>query len=127
MSQPGLQAIVLHILRNISQSKDNQTMTFGQLIEYNRRNNFLQKLCGEWGRETSSRTLCIFWESLIWGESKRSAASFRYISIALNLASNKSKLNKTLDYWSRHMISFNFSEKGVGLVSPPHFVYDFSK
>ena len=60
MSQPGLQAIVIHILRNISQSKDNQTMTFGQLIEYNRRNNFLQKLCGELGRETSSRPLCIF-------------------------------------------------------------------
>ena len=25
------------------------------------------------------------------------------------------------------MLDFNFSEKGLGLVSPPHFVYDFSK
>ena len=25
------------------------------------------------------------------------------------------------------MLSFNFSEKGLGLVSPPHFVYDFSR
>ena len=25
------------------------------------------------------------------------------------------------------MLHFNFSEKGLGLVSPPHFVYDFSK
>ena len=24
------------------------------------------------------------------------------------------------------MLNFNFSEKGLGLVSPPHFVYDFS-
>ena len=25
------------------------------------------------------------------------------------------------------MLNFNFSEKGLGLVSSPHFVYDFSK
>ena len=40
-----------------------------------------------------------------------------------NLACNK----KTFDYWSRDMLNFNFSEKGVGLVSPAHSVYDFSR
>ena len=25
------------------------------------------------------------------------------------------------------MFNFNFSEKGLGLVSPPHFVHDFSR
>ena len=25
------------------------------------------------------------------------------------------------------MVNFNFSEKGLGLVSQPHFVYDFSR
>ena len=45
-SQPGLQTVAIHILPNISQSKDKQTMKFGQLIEYNKRNIFLQKLCG---------------------------------------------------------------------------------
>ena len=53
-SQPGLQTIAIHILPNISQSKDNQTMKFLQLIEYNKINVFLQKLYGELGRETSS-------------------------------------------------------------------------
>ena len=72
-SQPGLQTIAIHILPNISQSKGNQTMKFGQLIEYNKRNIFLQKLCGKWSRETSSRPLFIFLKSLIWGESKWSA------------------------------------------------------
>ena len=43
------------------------------------------------------------------------------------LAIQKSKLYKTLDYWSRDILNFNFSEKGLGLVSPPHFVYDFSR
>ena len=47
MSQPGLQTIAIYILPNISQSKGNQTMKFGQLIEYNKGNIFLQKLCGK--------------------------------------------------------------------------------
>ena len=25
------------------------------------------------------------------------------------------------------MLNFNFPEKGLGLVSPPHFMYDFSR
>ena len=45
MSQPGLQAIAIHIWPDISQSEGNQTMKFGQLTEYNKRNIFLQKLC----------------------------------------------------------------------------------
>ena len=36
-TKPGLQTIAIHILPNISKSKGNQTMKFGQLIEYNKR------------------------------------------------------------------------------------------
>ena len=39
-SQSGQQTILIHILPNISRSKGNQTMKFGQLIEYNMRNFF---------------------------------------------------------------------------------------
>ena len=46
-SQPGLETESIHILPNISQSKGNQTMKFGQLVDYNKRNTFLQKLCGK--------------------------------------------------------------------------------
>ena len=59
-SQPVLQTIAIHILPNISQSKGNQTMKFGQLIEYNRKNIFLQKLCRKLAKETSSRPLSLF-------------------------------------------------------------------
>ena len=41
--QPGLQTITIHILPNISQSNG---QNFGQLIDHNMRNIFLQKLCG---------------------------------------------------------------------------------
>ena len=42
-SQSGHQTIAIHTLPNISRSEDNQTMKFGQLIEYNMRNIFLEK------------------------------------------------------------------------------------
>ena len=41
-SQPGLQTIAIYIFPNISQSKDNQAMIFGQLIEHNKSNIFHQ-------------------------------------------------------------------------------------
>ena len=44
-SQPPLQTIAIDVLLNISQNKGKQAMKFGQLIEYNKRNTFLQKLC----------------------------------------------------------------------------------
>ena len=46
--QPGQQAIVMHIFPNISQSKGNQTMKLGQLIEYNVTSIFVEiihKMC----------------------------------------------------------------------------------
>ena len=43
MSQPGKHTITIHILPNISKSKGNWTMKFGQLIKYNMRNSFLEK------------------------------------------------------------------------------------
>ena len=42
-SQPGYQTIVIHILTHISRSKSNQAIKFGQLVECNMRNIFLEK------------------------------------------------------------------------------------
>ena len=42
-SQSVLQTIVIHILANISQRKGNQTMKFGQLIEYTKGKIFFLK------------------------------------------------------------------------------------
>ena len=54
-SQPDLQTIAKHILPNISRSKSNQTMKFGQLIECNMRNIFLEKSYTKCSGETSPR------------------------------------------------------------------------
>ena len=52
---------------------------------------------------------------------------FQYISIDLNLEHDQNKLCKTLDYWSRDMFNFEFLETGLGIVTAPHSVYDFSR
>ena len=54
-SQPGQQTIAIHILPSSSRSKGNQTMKFGQLMEYNMRNIFFEKSYAKWGGETSPR------------------------------------------------------------------------
>ena len=55
MPQTGEQIIKLSILPNISRSKDNQTMKFSQLIEYNMENVFLKRLYTKCRGETSPR------------------------------------------------------------------------
>ena len=54
-SQPGSQTIVIHILTNISRSKGNQEMKFGQLIECNLRNISLENSYTKCGGEIISR------------------------------------------------------------------------
>ena len=51
-----MQIISIQILTNISRSKSNQTMNFGQLIEYSMRNVFLSKSYRKYGGETTPRT-----------------------------------------------------------------------
>ena len=53
-SQLGKQ-IAIHILPNISRNKGNQTMKFGQLIEYSIRNIFLENSYTKYGAETIPR------------------------------------------------------------------------
>ena len=78
--------------------------------QYNRRNIFLRKSCRKWGRKPKASGLQLY---------------FNIILIALNLAYNKNKQHKTLDYWSKYMLSFDFLENSLGKVATPHSVYDF--
>ena len=43
-SYPGQQTIAIHILPNISRSKGNRVIKFGQLIEYNQEKYFSSKI-----------------------------------------------------------------------------------
>ena len=54
-SQRGKQTIAIQILPYISRSKENQTVKFGRLIEYNMRKIFLEKSYPKCGGETSPK------------------------------------------------------------------------
>ena len=54
-SQFGKQTVAIHILPNISKSKQNQTIKFGQLIDYNMENTFVAKSCSSYDGETVPR------------------------------------------------------------------------
>ena len=83
--QTDSQAITINILPNISRGKDNQTMKFGQLIEYNMRTIFLQTSCRKWGKNTSSRPLFVYYKNFIWSKSKSSEPKCQYSLIVLDL------------------------------------------
>ena len=51
-----------------------------------------------------------------WGQVVCSLVS--NILVVVNFVNSKSKLYKTLDYWSRNMLNFDFSEMGLGMFSP---------
>ena len=113
----------MHMLRNISRSKGHQKMTFGPLIEYNKRNIF----CKNHGL---GRLVFFFFKKkkklfVRWKQVVCSLLSKYFDSP--QLAYNKNKLYKTLNYWSRDMLNLNFSEKGLGLISTLHFVYNVSR
>ena len=118
--------LTIHILSYISRSKGNQTMKVVQLIENNKRNIFLQKSYAKWGRETSPE-FSLFFEKTLY-QVKASSLSLILLSFDSRQLSNKNKLYKTLCYWSRNMINFEFLEKSLGMVcSYTFFVYDFSR
>ena len=64
-SEAEKQTITIHILSNISRNRGNQAMKFGQLIEDNVRNTFLQKSCRKLGKETGLIPLFDFRERSI--------------------------------------------------------------
>ena len=53
-SQTGQQVIAIQILSNISRSKNNETMKFGQFVEQNMSNFFLEKSFIKCGGEDRS-------------------------------------------------------------------------
>ena len=74
---------------NISQSKDNQTIKFGKLIEYNKKNIFLKNHAeNEAGGVIPDKKKPKLYEVKVSG-------LHQYLLIALNLACNKDKLSKT--------------------------------
>ena len=91
-SQPGKQTIAIHILPNISRLKDNQIMKFGHLIEWNMRNNFLEKSYTKYSGKTIPRQFS--------RKSKLSISLDQYSKVLYSLFSLHTNLRSIEVYWS---------------------------
>ena len=126
-SQPGQQTIVIHILPNISRNKGNQTIKFGQLIECNMRNIFLEKLYAKCVGETSPRR---FSENLKLSISLDQSSKVLYSFLLLygKLKAIKTYQNQVVyQLLSPHIKLFQNIKRGLALVSLPYFRHNFSR
>ena len=67
-SQPGKQIISIHILSNITRSKNIHGIKFGQLMQYNMWNIFIEKSFTEYGRKsvtTPSSNKLNLWSNIL--------------------------------------------------------------
>ena len=97
------------ILPNTSRSKGNQAMKFGQLIKFTVRNIFLQRHAKN-EAERLVPDLSLLLKKVLY-EVKASVYS-----------------TLILIYFGRPRLEHTVKRNlGLGLASPPHFVYDFSK
>ena len=115
-SQPRMQKIAMHILPNISRSNGNQTMKFGQLIEYNMRNIFLEKSHTTCGGDTIPRP---FSKKL-----KLSISLDQQSKVLQNLFLLLVMLKVTFGFTSNKALSENRKRSGISL---PDFLHDFRR
>ena len=122
--QSGMQT-TMNILPDISKRKDSQTMKFGQLIEYNVRNIFLQKSFRK--RNKKEIVLVLFFsENFMQSKSKQFAPQFQYFFGSFGLG-HTTKINcMKLQTDDPEICFISVFKKNLGLVSSPRFVHDFS-
>ena len=121
-SSTGKPKITKHILSNISRTEDNQSIKFGQLIEYNVPNIFSQKLCRKWRRESSCRPLFSFYKASYDVKASDQHLSFNVLWHNLIWTYSKNKQYKISNCRSRDMF-----KRSVTSFSNPFCVWFFNK
>ena len=126
-SYTGKQRITVHILPNISRSKGNKTVKYGQLMEYNMKNILLEKSCTKYGGETSLRSL--FKKSKLnipLDQQSETLHSLFWLYVQVEIYQNMIKLR----CWPLHLTlckAILKTKRGLELVSLPNFLHDLKK
>ena len=120
--------IAIHILTNISRNKDNQTMKTGQPLEYNLRNVFLEKSYTKCGGKTIPRPFSKKSILSIFLDQYSKSLYFLFLLFA-KLKTIESDWNKTANPLLLPHIKLKKKKKnrGLELVSLPHFLHDFQR
>ena len=125
----NIELIAILILPNISRSKDDPTIKFGQLIEYNIENTFIEKTNTKGDRAAIPRPIFKkskiehISESIIWSFTK-----FVFIVCQVEGYQNRLKLScRPLPFtWYKALLE-NKKRSETEKVSLPHFLHDFCR
>ena len=113
-SHTGTQTVTISILSDISRSKTNYAMKFGQLIEYNMRNIFLEKWCTKCDGETIPDRFL---------KNRNGTAAWSFIQFVFIVCPNRG-LPKHIE--AKLLITcFYLIQSFFKKVSLPHFLHDF--
>ena len=123
--QLGKQVMAIHILPNISKSKGNQTIKFGQLIEYNLRNIFLEKSYTKYGGKTIPRPFSEKSKSSI-SLDQQSKVLYSLLLLNVQVEGYRNTLKRSCRplAFTSYKTSLQ-TKRGLGLVSLPHFLHNF--
>ena len=123
--QLGKQVMAIHILPSISKSKGNQTIKFGQLIEYNLRNIFLEKSYTKYGGKTIPRPFSEKSKSSI-SLDQQSKILYSLLLLNVQVEGYRNTLKRSCRplAFTTYKTSLQ-NKRGLGLVSLPHFLHNF--
>ena len=110
-------------MANISKSKGNQTTKFGQLIEHNKRNIFLEKYFTKWAEVTSPRR---FTKKSKSTTSLNQQSKILY-SLFLLFGQVEDYQNILKVRCSALAFTLKKNKKGLKLVFLPHYLHDFQR
>ena len=112
---------------NISRSKGNQTMQFGQSVECNTKNFFLEKSCTKCGRGREVGPRPNYKKALghISGSTFWNVTKFAFTLVNSRFTKPKYIKAKVLTITFTLCKAFLKRKRGLELVSLPHFLHDF--
>ena len=106
-------------------TEGNQTIQFGQLIEYYVKNIFLKNHAENEPVRLVPDHYCFFQKNIIWG--KKSDSNLVSIYFDNLTIGHTIKLYEISHCFSRDILYYPFSGKTLRLVFPPHFMYHFPR
>ena len=106
-------------------TEGNQTIQFGQLIEYYVKNIFLKNHAENEPVRLVSDHFCFFQKNIIWG--KKSDSNLVSIYFDNLTIGHRIKLYEISHCFSRDILNYSFSGKTLRLVFQPSFMYHFPR
>ena len=119
--------MAIHILSNITRSKDNQTMKLGQVIEYGKELFFFRNITENQAARLVRDFFFFLKKAIYQVKASGLQPSFNIFRQSSTWHAKKTNFIKLWTINLKIMLNFDFFQKSLGIVSPTHFMYAFLK